>query len=122
MPSKQDPITTERARQLRVRQTKAEALLWQVLRGRRLCGIKFRRQFPIESAIADFACIEHRLVVELDGDYHDYTLERDQARQQRLEAAGWRVLRFCNDDVLSDVESVALAIARFVGVEEEMRF
>ena len=122
MPSRQDPITTERARQLRARQTKAEELLWQVLRGRRLCGLKFRRQLPIETAIADFACIEHRLVVELDGEYHDHTLQHDQARQQRLEAAGWRVLRFRNDDVLDDVESVAVTIARSLDVEDQLYF
>lgn len=73
MPKRQNPVTTQRARELRARQTKAESLLWQVLRGRRLCGLKFRRQFPIEPWIVDFACVEHKLVVELDGGYRDYT-------------------------------------------------
>ena len=121
MPS-QDPILTKRARQLRVRQTAAESLLWQVLRGRRLCGLKFRRQYPILSFIVDFACVEHHLIVELDGGYHDYISDRDQARQQELETDGWRVVRFGNDDVLSDVDAVAVAIARLLGLEDELSF
>jgi very-short-patch-repair endonuclease len=75
---------------------------------------------PIEPSIADFACPEHRLVVELDGEYHDHTYEHDLIRQKRLEALGWRVLRFRNEDVLEDVESVAIAIARFLGLESQL--
>jgi len=121
MPPRQDTQSTSRARDLRARQTEAESLLWYALRGRRLCGLKFRRQFPIEPFIADFACIEHRLVVEIDGGYHDDVYEQDQSRQQRIEAAGWQVIRFRNEEVLSDVEAVTVAIARQLRLEPEFR-
>lgn len=121
MTRRQDPNTTKRARELRIRQTKAESLLWYVLRGRRLCGLKFRRQFPIEPYIADFACIERRLVIEIDGGYHDYVYANDLSRQQRIEACGWQVLRFSNEDVRGDVEAVAIAIAKHLELEPEFR-
>ena len=96
-------------------------MLWQRLRGRKLGGLKFRRQHPIEPFIVDFACIEKHLVVELDGEYHDHVYERDQSRQQRLEAAGWKVVRFSNADVLGDVESVAIAITRLLDTEDDLK-
>ena len=71
MTIRQNPKLTEYARELRVRQTKAESLLWCVLRGRRLLGLKFRRQYPIEPYIADFACIQKFQIIEIDGGYHD---------------------------------------------------
>jgi adenine-specific DNA-methyltransferase len=121
MPPRQTAKATSQARELRIRQTEAESLLWCVLRGRRLGGIKFRRQYPIEPFIADFACVEKRVVVEIDGGYHDEVYEQDQARQQKIEQAGWTVLRFSNEDVLADVEAVAIAIAKQIGVEPTFR-
>ncbi|WP_442482927.1 endonuclease domain-containing protein [Aeoliella sp. SH292] len=117
MPPRQPPIETARARELRTRQTEAEAQLWSVLRGRRLGGLKFRRQLPIPPFIADFACIEHSLIVELDGGYHDYVAASDASRQSYLEQQGWRVIRFTNDEVLENLEGVAVAICRSLGVE-----
>ena len=119
MAKRQDERLTENARNLRAAQTKAESLLWYVLRGRRLCGLKIRRQYPIDPFIADFACIEKKLIIEIDGGYHDCVDERDKSRQKRLESSGWRVLRFSNEVVLSDVEAVALAIARFLELDAE---
>ena len=121
MTHRQNPKTTARARDLRVRQTDAESLLWYVLRGRRLCGLKFRRQYPIEPFIADFACVEKRLAVEIDGGYHDYVDEKDEKRQKIIEALGWKVIRFSNEDVLDDVDSVAVAIAKSLGLEPTFR-
>ncbi len=121
MPQRHTPQAIARAQELRKRQTEAESLLWYVLRGRRLCGLKFRRQFPVEPFIADFACVEERLIVEIDGGYHDYTCADDQSRQQRLEQSGWKVLRFTNEDVLDDVEAVAIAIARHLNREPTFR-
>ena len=112
---------TEFARDLRARQTKAESLLWYVLRGRRLCDLKFRRQFPIVPFIVDFACLEKNLIVEIDGGYHDCIYEKDTSRQEKIEAKGWDVIRFSNEDVLGDVEAVAIAIARRLGLEPEFR-
>jgi very-short-patch-repair endonuclease len=98
-----------RARTLRTTMTDAERRLWSVLRSRRLQGYKFRRQRPIGPFIVDFACIEHRLVVEADGGQH---LENDyDARCTAwLEARGWRVLRFWNNDILANTEGVQEAV------------
>lgn len=117
--ARQEPHLTANARALRARQTQAESLLWQVLRGRRLNGLKFRRQHPIAPYIADFACVEQQFIVEVDGGYHDPIYEQDQTRQKHLEAAGWRVMRIRNEDVLEDVESVAVGIRRFLGLPTE---
>ncbi len=108
---------TKRSRELRTRQTKPESLIWTVLRAKRLAGLKFRRQHPIGPYFADFACVEKRIVIELDGGYHDFQYEKDRQRQRFLETEGWQVLRFGNDDVLADVEAVAISIARQIGVE-----
>ncbi|MEO2026978.1 MAG: DUF559 domain-containing protein [Fuerstiella sp.] len=121
MPHRQNPDLTENARDLRARQTEAESLLWAVLRGRRLCGLKFRRQYPIEPFIADFACIEKKLIIEIDGGYHDCVFEEDKSRQKRIESEGWDVIRFSNEDVLGDVEAVAIAIARHLKLEPVFR-
>ena len=121
MPTRQDPTLTDYARDLRVRQTKAEKLLWSVLRNRSLCGVKFRRQHPIPPFIADFVCVEEKYIVEVDGGYHDYIYADDVTRQQTLEAAGWRVIRFTNEDVLENVDNVAIGIARMLGKDPELR-
>ncbi len=105
----------------RRRQTEAESLLWYVLRARRLCGLKFRRQHPIGPYFVDFACDERRLVIELDGGYPDLQYEGDVQRQQWIETQGWSVLRFANEDVLSEVEAVAIAIAKYLGLKPTFR-
>ncbi len=91
--------------------TDAEQRLWSILRSRRLNGYKFRRQRPIGTFIADFACIEHRLVIEVDGGQHAEN-ERDERRTAALEAEGWRVIRFWNNDVLANPEGVATGILK----------
>ena len=85
--------------------------------GQQLCGLKFRRQHPIGPYSADFGCVSKRLVVELDGDYHDQVCEADLKRQKHLENLGWQVIRFSNDDVLQDVEAVVRAIAAHLDLE-----
>jgi len=99
---------TDFARELRQRQTRAEEALWKALRGRRLDGLKFRRQHPIGRYFADFACEPLRLLVELDGGVHDQddTHLNDHLRQQEMEAFGWCLLRFPNERVLSDIAGV----------------
>jgi len=94
-------------------QTKAEAMLWQHLRAGRLNGLKFRRQHPVPPYIADFCCVEKRLVVEIDGSQH--WPESDAARTRYLEGRGWRVLRFWDHDVLARTCLVLGAICHAVG-------
>jgi very-short-patch-repair endonuclease len=100
----------QRARQLRREMTPAEKLLWSRLRNKRLDGLKFRWQHPLGPFIADFYCAACRLVVEIDGDIHDLQPERDAARTEQFEQYGYRVIRFRNEQVLNDIESVLAAI------------
>ena len=113
---RQTPKQTQRAKSLRVTQTDAEGLLWSLLRGKQLCTMKFRRQHPIGPFFADFACVSQRLVVELDGGYHVLMQDKDLQRQQYLTNKGWTVVRFTNEEVLRDVESVLIAIGSHAGI------
>ena len=99
------------ARSLRANQTDAERRLWNLLRGRQLNGLKFRRQHLIGPYIVDFCCTEHRLVVELDGGQHAEEVQKDVRRTQWLNAEGYRVLRFWNHEVLIETVAVVEAIA-----------
>ncbi|MBL0029288.1 MAG: endonuclease domain-containing protein [Rhodanobacteraceae bacterium] len=98
-------------RQLRSGQTEAETRLWHRLRSGRLSGWKFRRQHRIGPYIVDFVCLAHALVVELDGSQHLEAADYDTARTLYLESAGYRVLRFWNDDALARMDVVLEAIA-----------
>ncbi|KLU01525.1 protein of unknown function DUF559 [Rhodopirellula islandica] len=117
MPIRQPPQLTHHARKLRTNQTKPESLVWTLLRNRRLNGHKFRRQCPIPPFIADFACAEKRLIVELDGDHHEQQAKQDMSRTAHLNREGWTVIRFCNADVLENTEAVGVAILRAMGEE-----
>ena len=88
------------ARAMRKEPTLAEKLLWRKLRNNQLAGLKFRRQFAIGAYIVDFYCSQYNLVIELDGMSHDKTLNYDKERQNYLEAQGYIVLRYMNEDVL----------------------
>lgn len=101
------------ARVLRRNSTEAERAMWYLLRDRRFDGVKFRRQVPVGPYIADFASIEHRLVIELDGGQHAESA-RDNRRDAFLAAEGWRVLRFWNSDVMKNRQGVLECI--FAGV------
>ncbi len=105
---------TPLARRLRRNMTDAERLLWSRLRNHQMRGLKFRRQLTIEGYIADFACIGARLVVELDGGQHTETVRADAERTAKIEAAGYIVLRFWNDDVIANVDTVLDEIDRAV--------
>ena len=99
-------LNVDRARSLRVTQTDAEQWLWYHLRSRRLQGWKFRRQHEIGRYIADFVCPDAGLIVELDGGQHGEQMIYDELRTLELEAMGYRVLRFWNNEVLKNVEDV----------------
>ena len=90
-----------------------ERLFWDLLRDRRLEGLKFRRQVPLGPYIADFVCYRHRLIVEADGPDHD--AGRDAVRDAWLGSQGFRVLRFPNADVIAKRDDVLAAIARAAG-------
>ena len=95
------------AKRMRKQMTDAELKLWNALRAHRLMGLGFRRQYPFGRYILDFACPEHKLVVEVDGSQHgEAQAVYDTVRTQALQAAGWTVLRFWNDDVLKDIDGV----------------
>jgi very-short-patch-repair endonuclease len=93
-------------RRLRNAPTDAERALWQRLRGRQLCGCKFRRQHPFGDYILDFVCLERKLVIELDGGQHADSIATDEVRSEFLEHAGFMVLRFWNNHVFSEMDSV----------------
>ncbi len=107
--SRRRPGTTERARALRWVENEAEGLLWLELKGRRLGGYHFTRQFPVGPYFADFCCRKQRLVVEIDGSQHagsDY----DRRRDEFMRANGFAILRFWNHDVLKLRSSVCETI------------
>jgi UDP-N-acetyl-alpha-D-muramoyl-L-alanyl-L-glutamate epimerase len=104
-------LLLERSRQLRQGQTEAEAKLWSRLRAKRLQGFKFRRQEPFSANyIADFVCPSRKLIVELDGSQHADDVAYDARRTRFFESQGYRVVRFWNNDVFLNLESVLDAI------------
>jgi very-short-patch-repair endonuclease len=103
-------MSVENARRLRRDTTDAERKLWSALRHKQLDGFKFRRQVPIGELVADFACLSARLIVEVDGGQHDVEREKDATRTVWLNARGYRVIRFWNNDVLENLEGVVSAI------------
>ena len=101
----------DRARGMRKQPSQAERALWDIVRDNRL-GVKFRRQRPISRYIADFACMEAKLIIEIDGSSHDLAdqIEYDAERTRILNALGWRVLRIRDALVLSDANAAAALI------------
>jgi very-short-patch-repair endonuclease len=118
-PLPKHPMMLDRARGLRHKATPPEQLLWSVLRGRRLAGLKFRRQEMIEPYIVDFCCRELKLIVELDGMSHDDKKKSDETREAWLRNQGYRIFRVTNWDVNEDLEAVARGICREAGVKYE---
>ncbi len=102
--------TLERAIKLRASMTDAEKKLWNHLNHRQLDGCHFRKQVPIGPYITDFACLRAHLVIELDGGQHDGGAAKDARRTRWLEAEGYRVIRFWNNEVLQNIEGVLVLI------------
>jgi very-short-patch-repair endonuclease len=112
----------ERAKQLRRTMTRAETLLWRHLKANRVASFAFRRQVPFRDYIADFVCLSVKLIVELDGESHDFEerLRADQIRDAFFLSEGFGVLRFTNEQVMASLEGVveiirSTAIARAGG-------
>ena len=105
MTEKAHKPSTAIARKLRGNATEAERKLWRVLRARQFLGLKFRRQSPVAGFIADFLCEERRIIVEADGGQHaDNPADTDRAA--RLQAAGYHVIRYWNNDIMDNLEGV----------------
>ena len=104
------PQVQEAARALRREMTPAEERLWKALRKHRQDGFHFRRQHPILRFVVDFCCTSRKLCIEVDGGIHDEQQERDAERTAVLEAAGYRVLRFRNEEVLGSLHLVVRRI------------
>jgi very-short-patch-repair endonuclease len=112
------PETLARARELRTTMTSYERKLWQHLRRKQLCGLKFRRQHPVGRFVVDFYCHTHKLAIELDGATHDASSQRhyDEKRTAWLARQGIRVIRFSNQEVDRNLEGVLTEIAQCCGL------
>jgi len=102
-----NPKLIEVARENRKNQTQAEEKMWfNVLRNRQFAKYKFLRQKPLGNFIADFYCAELMLVIEIDGDSHSRQKEHDELRSEKLDTYGIKVIRYTNDDIISNIEGV----------------
>ena len=110
-----DNYDTNRARELRRDVSRAERKVWQFLRGRGIGGAKFRRQYPIGSYFADFACLSRKLVIEVDGDHHAFQVEADARRTAAMQREGWRVVRFWANEVVQNPEGIWAENEQVVG-------
>ena len=99
-----------RSQELRKNSTLGEILLWNEIKGRKINGLRFFRQKPIENYIVDFYCTELKLAIEVDGSSHDMKVEGDKFRQRQLESLGITFLRFTEKEVRKNMESVLRAI------------
>jgi very-short-patch-repair endonuclease len=102
------PLIFERAKILRGNPTEAEKALWDILRKKQILGLRFKQQHPINTFIVDFYCHAIKLVIEVDGEIHktEESKAYDQARTDKLENYGIKVIRFDNHQVLNQIESV----------------
>ena len=110
------------AKKLKKTMTKAEACLWKyVLKGGKMKGYAFRRQRPVINFIADFMCIELKLIIEVDGYSHllDEGFDNDQYKNEMLCQAGFYVLRFCDEEVLKNINQVIRVIECFIDEREK---
>ena len=108
-------LLLEKARYNRSHPTEAESMLWNYLRKGQL-GCKFRRQHPVYDYIPDFVCIPLKLIIEVDGGYHDEAEQKvyDEERTSYLESEGYQVIRFTNEEVLLDIVKVIQTIKQFI--------
>ncbi|TIV23868.1 MAG: endonuclease domain-containing protein [Mesorhizobium sp.] len=112
------PVSRGNARKMRKQMTDAELKLWNEVRANRLMGLSFRRQMPVAGYIVDFACPDKKLIVEIDGSQHALAevSASDAVRTAELEALGWTILRFWNDDVIRDIDNVCQHIVIVAGL------
>jgi very-short-patch-repair endonuclease len=108
----QNPNLSSIAKELRYSETESEKFLWTLLRAKKLNGVKFRRQEPVGQYVVDFVCFEKKLIIEIDGGQHsdEKNKEYDEIRTKWLQSQGFRVIRFWNNDVSSNIEGVITRI------------
>jgi very-short-patch-repair endonuclease len=106
----------ELARQLRERMTVAEILMWNKLKNKQFNGYKFRRQHPIHKFIVDFYCHELKMIIEIDGKYHDSEEQKNEdfKRSELLQFQGMKEIRFTNEEINNDLEGVLNKIEEFI--------
>ena len=111
-------VTKWNAKTNRSNMTEAESLLWRYLRQEQL-GVRFRRQHVIGDYIVDFICLKQRLIIEIDGGYHNGIVQQqeDRIRQNWLESMGYKVIRFTNEDVFYHIETVISTIKDNINLE-----
>lgn len=100
------PDILEKAKALRKNMTGAENILWEKLKNKQILNLRFRRQHPIDIFIADFYCHSARLIIELDGEIHKTQIEYDKGRTAELERFDIQVIRFKNEEIEKNIESV----------------
>ena len=108
------------ARDMRTNPTNAERILWRELRGEK-AGAYFRRQHVLGNFIVDFVSLDHRLVIEVDGDIHDYQQAEDALRTRWLEETSFHVLRFRNDEVMNQLSGVVERIKQAIDARPALR-
>ncbi len=118
---KVSPKKIQRAKELRQNMTPAEKILWEHLRAKRFNGLKFRRQQIIEGFIVDFYCHSLGLVIELDGEIHGKQIEYDPERDKILSSKQLTILRFTNQQVTENIESLLIIIAEKQEDIEDLR-
>ncbi|HYQ56719.1 MAG TPA: endonuclease domain-containing protein [Draconibacterium sp.] len=107
------PVTFKKAKQLRSRMTPSEEKLWEHLKRKQICGVRFRRQHPIETFIVDFYCHAAKLAIEIDGDIHNKTKDYDNRRTKEIEKYKIAVLRYTNEEIKSSLKKVIADITSY---------
>ena len=109
------PGIFKKASILKKSMTEAEIILWKNLRNRKLCGLKFRRQHPIDIFIADFYCHEKKLIIEVDGGIHENEAQKeyDEGRTYELVEKGYKIIRFRNEEIMVNIDYVLNSITDF---------
>ena len=108
------PEIEQAAKRMRKNLTPAEDHLWSALKSKKLDGVKFRCQHPVGNFILDFYCPFYKLAVEVDGEIHSKQRDRDRFRTSKLEKYGYRVIRFSNEEVLTDLPGVLAEIRKVI--------
>ena len=112
----------KRSRELRQKMTLPEKILWQFLRSSSFAGLRFRRQHPIGCYIVDFCCLQKKLIVELDGEYHTKIEQEDKERDDFFKGHGFRILHFTNDHIFDRIEWALQTIAQELEIDWQKNY